>query len=233
MAGNNNRVHGYNPLYQNPGPIPNFASFDMGANPGPFINRPVAQVPAPTVFDHQGHIVSQQTMNLVLNDMMIEMSDVCDSAADVNVYIAHPPHNAGWMADAVNYGNAFNIPMFDFTLPNTLANAEDRVGNLFSIVTWNPVNICRAPSDDYRNGVPGNDLDALVLAWLNANPGGVDAAWLAALNVLNAAGAAPTIPQVRAYLAASTATLPGQQLAATGYYSFLWQANGIQGLVPA
>ena len=249
MAGaDNNRVHAYNPVYRHPGiagVAPRFASFPMNVagglpNPGGFINGLVAQVPPPIAplairFDHQGHIVPQNMMNIVLDGMMLEMSNVCANAAQVNTYIAHAPHNAAWMADAVAYGNAFGMPMFDFSVPlilNNLANAEARLGNLFSIFTWNPVNICRAPGDIYRNGVPGENIDAPVLAWLNLHPAGVNTAWLAAVNVL-AALPAPTPAQIRTYLAACTATLPAQQVAATGYYSFPWRVGpGAAGLIP-
>lgn len=238
MAGDSSRVHGYNPIYRNVDPNSNFASFEwIGQRPSEFRFRQVQVGQALLSLDHQGHIVAQNSMNTVLNDMLLEMSAVCNNAADVNVYINHPPHNAAWLAPAVAYGTAFNIPMFDWGTqlahPNTLVNAEARVGDLFSIVTWNPVNICRAPGDNRRNGVPGNNLDAAVLAWLTAHPNGVNAGWLAAANTLHLAGEAPTVAQVRAYLSASTATLPGQHNVATGYYSFAWHTGaGVAGLVP-
>jgi hypothetical protein len=268
MAGNNNRVHGYNPLYRNPHvgggvAVPRFESFAMGVagglpNPGAFANRPVVQAIAPIPplairLDHQGHIVSQQTMNLVLDAMMLDMSNVCNSPAHVATYIAHPPHNAGWLAPAVAYGNALGIPMFDFATPmvlNNAANAETRVGNLFSIVTWNPVNICRAPDDMYRNGIPGANLDYLVLNYLRATPGAAaNAAWMAAATTLaQAPGAAalpalapvpiPAVPlvqtaaRVTAFLTASTATLAAQLGTASGYYQFNWHAAGAAGLLP-
>lgn len=117
--------------------------------------------------------------------------------------------------------------MFDWNTPviqNNLANAESRVGDLFSIVTWNPVNICRAPSDAQRGGIPGENIDRQVVGWLNANQGSVNAQWLAALNVLDQLQVR-TVADIRTYLAACTATLPGQQGAQgapTGYYRFNW-----------
>jgi hypothetical protein len=124
--------------------------------------------------------------------------DVCDSPAHVNTYIAHPPHNAAWLAPAVAYGNALGIPMFNIVIPmvlNNATNAEARVGNLFSIVTWNPVNICRAPDDIYRNGVPGTNLDYLVLNYLRATPAAAaNPAWMAAATTLAQPPGAPALP---------------------------------------
>lgn len=236
MAGTNDRVHGYNSLYR-ANDDSRFASFVLAnGHPKNFIYRKVEGV---NKFDHQGHIIPQNIMNLVLNDMMIEMSDVCDNANDVLVYINHPPHNAAWLAPAYEYGVALGIPMFEWgrgpkeseTLD--IDYAEDRVGGLFSIVTWNPVNICRAPADDCRNGVPGNTIDTAVLAYLSTNDIGVNPGWLQAAQTLSQAVQLLTLNSVRAYLAACTSTLTAQLTTATGYYAFPWHAGkGDVGLVP-
>jgi hypothetical protein len=234
MAGNQDRIHGYNTLYQVNDAVHNnlqFQSFEVvmkgqRQSVDKFVNRVVVQNPvaAQPVLDHQGHVVPQGLMNTVLDPLMIAMSAACHSAADVNVYIANAAHNAVWLAPAVAYAVNRNIDVFDFSEPDagTLATAEARLGDLFSLITWNPVNICRAPDDVHRNGVPGNAIDHAVIAWLNQ--AGVSAAWLAAVNVL-AAIAAPTPADVRTYLTASTATLEGQQAQPTGYYSFAWNSN--------
>jgi hypothetical protein len=239
MAGDNNLVHSANPAFHHPGALGvpvQLQSFELNAinHHFEFVNMQLVQVPpaaAPNIwFDHQGHIVPQAMMNQVLNPMMIDMNDVCNNADDVNVYIAHAPHNAAWLAPGVTYGLAHGIPMFDFendVVPNNLANAEMRLGDLFSIVTWNPINICRAPEDIRRNGVPGNTIDTPVRNWLNANPAGVNPQWLAALNAL-AGAAAPTLDQIRTYLSICTS-----HLLPTGYYWFNWVPGaGAAGLLP-
>jgi hypothetical protein len=110
----------------------------------------------------------------------------------------HPPHNAAWLAPAVAYGNALGIRTFNVAILmvlNNATNAEARLGNLFFIVTCNPVNICRAPNDIYRNGVPGTNLDYLVLNYLRATPAAAaNPAWMAAATTLAKPPGAPALP---------------------------------------
>lgn len=240
MAGNNDRIHGNNTLYRVNDAVHDnlqFQSFEVvmkgnRASVEKFVNRVVVQNPAAAqpVLDHQGHIVPQGIMNIVLDPLMIAISGACNSAGEVNAYIQDAAHHAQWLAPVVAYAASVQINPFDFDhapgLPaNALADAEARLGDLFSIITWNPVNICRAPEDERRANYPGNVLDAVVLARLNAHPAGVDPQWLAAVNAL-AAIAQPTPDNIRTYLAASTAALPAQQHAPTGYYSFPWVVQG-------
>ncbi len=229
MAGNNDRIHGYNAIYRNDAQGLNYYSFNwLNNRPTAFINRPVAIIGGgDPALDHQGHIVPQSMLNLVLDPLMQQMAAQCDDMNDVVNFIAANAAQYPWLNDVYQYGLAINAPMFDFDEDDP----EDRVGGFFSIVTWNPINICRAPDDNRRNGYPGNNIDAEVVAYINANPpANIIAAWLASLNVIN--GANPvTAAIINDYIGACSDTLIGQLHNCNGYYSFPWRnANGI--LVP-
>lgn len=221
MAGNNDRIHGYNAVYRNnAGPV-NFHSFDLNhGRPTNFIYRQVNIVGggAPAL-DHQGHIVPQNILNVILNPLMVAMAAQSNNLGQALAFM-NGPQGAPWMQLVYNYGLAIGAPMFDFDE----ADPEDKLGGFFSIVTWNPVNICRAPEDNRRNGVPGNNIDVEVVNYLNNNQAaqGVNAPWLASLQalVLNANNA-----NITAYITACSNTLAGQQVAGIGYYAFPWQDN--------
>jgi hypothetical protein len=149
------------------------------------------------------------------------------AGAAKDTYILANTATHAWLPTTEAYGVAIGAPMYDFTEDDP----ENQVGGFFSIVTWNPVNICRAPEDARRNGVPGITIDQAVRDHLNANQGvqGVNGPWLAALDALiGLNNAANTI----AYITACSATLAGQQAAGIGYYSFAWQNNPAGDLIP-
>jgi len=212
MAGENDRIHSYNPVYRSQAGAPQFYSFQR--RNGQFINQPVSITDGTLgIYDHQGHIVPQNILNQVLNGERDQMFAQCINAPAAAAYaLAGPP----WLRDAYNYGLQLGIPMFDFDNPD----AEGRLGMLFSIVTWNPINLCRAPSDDQRGGYPGNNIDRQVVNYLSAHQGaqGVNGPWLAALNnLINNTG---TVTQ---YLNACSATLAGQLVGGIGFYQFQWE----------
>lgn len=234
MAGNNDRIHGYNPIYrQNP---ERFNSFALnGQNPGAFIGRLVnIATPGdiPPALDHQGHIVPQNTLNVVLNAVAADMgnflsNDANNNVAGVQTYIANNVAAHPWLQDVYNYGVAIGAPMFEFDTND----ANDKVDGFFSIVTWNPVNICRAPSDDRRGGLPGNDIDHQVNNYLEANQAaqGVGNNWLNALDQLMTHGNGDNNEYLLAYINACSATLNAQLAAGIGYYSFPWESDTIAG----
>lgn len=222
MAGNDDRIHGYNPIYRDEqGPL-KFCSFDLSRQNRPtnFINRTVNVIPigGAVVSDHQGHIVPQNMLNTILDPLMENMAALCDNLDKALQYIQD---HAAWMTDVYNYGVAIGVPMFDFSDNDP----ENKVGGFFSIVTWNPVNICRAPADNTRNGEPGNTIDAQVAAYLDANQvaQGVNAQCMASLNALILHP--NDVNYIEDYITQCSATLAGQQLAGIGYYAFPWVNN--------
>lgn len=213
MAGNNDRIYSYNPVYCNSIGPERFYSFER--RNGQFINRPVEIInPGDPALDHQGHIVPQNILNEVLDATMDYMYTHCPTVESAVDYVTH---NAPWMLDTYNYGLRLNINMFDYDEDDP----EDRFGTFFSIVTWNPVNLCRAPSDDRRGGYPVNNIDLQVANYLRAHQmeQGVDPDWMAALDdvIANA-----SVENITNYLNACCATLDYQLTNGIGYYQFPW-----------
>jgi len=223
MAGNNDRIHGYNAIYRTADVQINFFSFELNqaGRPQNFINRPVAIIGGgPAALDHQGHIVPQNTLNLVLNPRMADMAAACHDLNQTIDYIAAGP---AWMQAVYDYGDEIGAPMFDFDE----GDPEDRLGGFFSIVTWNPINICRAPDDARRGGAPGDNIDQQVVDYLAAHqvPQGVVPAWLASLNNLIPNPA--NVVLIEDYITECSNTLAAQLAGGIGYYAFPWQNNGV------
>jgi len=245
MAGNTDNIHGWNPLYRDRDPYPlpgnNFDSFLFNhGRPGNFNYRLVAGT---NVLDHQGHIVPQNILNIVLDPLMIAMSEACNNAVDVVNFINNQIPPRPWLQQVLNYVNALQAPpiaapetnFFNWGTPvilNDAANAETRVGGFFSIMTWNPVNICRAPVDAQRGNYPGNAVDVQVFTYLNANILADPACLTAIQNVINYPNNAVVI---EAFLSACSATLAAQLIAGAGFYAFPWRANPLAPgvLIPA
>lgn len=232
MAGKEDRVHGYNPKYrnvENSAENPQFAAFSLErAKPLKFEYHLAVQRerdptrPLAYANDHQGHIVPQGLMNRVLDRLMLEMSKACNTRDEVAAYITN---HAAWMKPALDYGEFFNVlpGFFRFDAVHIDGNderAEMRLGWLFSIITWNPVNICRAPQDQDRGNYPGERLDLEVRKYLGKYPEKCDGAWLAALLRLPAE---PANSDILDYLKVTTHTLTAQQSNANGYYAFPWE----------
>lgn len=221
MAGNDDRIHGCNTIYRNEHGAANFYSFDLSqqGRPTNFRFQPVNIVGGgDVVLDHQGHIVPQNMLNIILDPLMENMAELCNNLDEAMDYIEN---HAQWMTDVYTYGVAIGAPMFDFDE----ADPENKVGGFFSIVTWNPVNICRAPADNTRNGEPSNTIDAQVAAYLDANQVAhvVNAQCMASLNALMLHPDDGNY--IEDYITQCSATLAGQQLAGIGYYAFPWVNN--------
>jgi hypothetical protein len=227
MAGTNDRIHGYNAIYR--ADPANFNSFALSATgrPGNFIFRQVeiAAGGGGAINDHQGHIIPQNILNTVLDDVMADMAQHCDTPDEVTTYITNNTEAHPWLATTRAYGTAIGAPMFDFDSQDP----EDKMGGFFSLITWNPVNICRAPSDNARmhNNLPypGDAIDEEVYNYLVAHQEeeGISEAWLAALTALVADPEGEGLAE--AYITACSATLAGQQAAGAGYYAFPWVNN--------
>ncbi|MGI9580226.1 hypothetical protein ACR1PO_03330 [Chryseobacterium sp. RRHN12] len=227
MTGNNDRIHGFNIQYRSSTGPAHLHSFDWVGNcPTAFIKRKVpitgSQMPA---LDHQGHIVPQIMLDLILKPLLAEMAQDCYNPDDVNTFI-NKQVTFPWLKQVFHYGKAIGAPMFDFEEEDP----GDRLGNFFSIVTWNPVNICRTPADEPRSGYPHEAIDRQVINYLGHHQAaqGVNPEWL--LRLQNLTGNL-SLANLNAYIAACCLTLQGQLELGTGYYSFPWQDhNGI--LVP-
>lgn len=213
MAGNNDRIYSYNPVYRNADGPARFYSFER--RNGQFINRQVQIVnPGDPALDHQGHIVPQNILNEVLDATMDYMYTHCPTPESAVQYVTtHAP----WTLDTYNYGLHLNINMFDYDANDP----EDRFGTFFSIVTWNPVNLCRAPGDDRRGGYPGNHIDEQVADYLRTHQmeQGIDPDWMAALDQVIADA---SVENITNYLNACCATLDYQLTDGIGYYQFPW-----------
>ncbi|EGW23239.1 hypothetical protein [Methylobacter tundripaludum] len=240
MAGNTDNIHGWNPLYRNRNVDPgnNFDSFGFNyGRPGNFNYRRVTGI---QVYDHQGHIVPQNMLNIVLDPLMIAMSEACNNAGDVVNFINNQIPARPWLQQVLNYVNALPIAapeaaFFDWGTPvilNNAVNAETRVGGFFSIMTWNPVNICRAPVDAQRGNYPGNAVDVQVFTYLDANNSADPACLTAIQNIINIPNNAAAI---ETFLSACSATLAAQLIAGAGFYAFPWKANSLAPgvLIPA
>lgn len=218
MAGNNDRIYSYNPVYRDEtGPL-QFYSFERIR--GPFLYRVIEIVNAgEPALDHQGHIVPQNILNQVLDVALADMAANCPTVESAVAYVTH---GAPWMRATYAFGLALGIEMFDFDE----GDPEDRFDTFFSLVTWNPVNLCRAPTDDHRAGYPGNQIDTQVADYLRAHQAaqGVDAAWMVALDAVIAN---TTVDTITNYLNACCATMDGQLTYGIGYYQFPWEYQDV------
>jgi len=226
MAGENDRIYSWSAVYRNPAGPENFYSFERRNQP--FINRPVDIVNRDgreAAFDHQGHIVPQNILNRILDDQMVYMAANCPDVASTVAYVTNPARPQ-WMRDAYDFGLTLGIEMFNFDNDNM----ENKFGTFFSIITWNPVNLCRAPSDDRRGGYPAEAIDEQVADYLRAHQPeqGVNANWMTALDAVIANTNDDTITD---YLNACSATLNAQLVAGIGYYQFPWEyADAVDGV---
>lgn len=216
MAGENDRIYSWNPIYRTDAEAENFFSF-LNRN-GQFINRQIQIIGGgDPALDHQGHIVPQNILNRILDVEMVNMASICQDEEAAVAYVTDAARPQ-WMQDAYAYGNMLGIRMFDFDTNDN----EDKFGTFFSIITWNPVNLCRAPSDDRRGGYPGNAIDTQVADYLRGHQveQHVNANWMIALDDIIANTNNDTIT---AYLNACSATLDGQLTNGIGYYQFPWE----------
>lgn len=179
-------------LPPNPGQLPNNdrlvittgGNGDFQGNDG-FRNMQVDCVPpvVPVHNDHQGHIVAQR---LIVNEMGLGNAQNITAANQGNFagYLAPNPNaivlNAnvlneitavGAALDAVHVGAGFaDLAAYinHFAAELRVATQLDQTTKLdvaqyfLEFVLWNTVNICRAPSDNTRNGVPGHTIDTAV-----------------------------------------------------------------------
>ena len=222
MAGDNDRIHGYNQAFY--GLNTDFAlnnhSFGMENNrPTAFNNM---QVLGAQVLDHQGHIIPQNMLNRVLDPVANAMA-ACETLEEVVAFINDQQIEFPWLNTVLAYGNARGIPMFDFE-----EEGQEKMDGFFSIITWNPINISRAPSDNDRGGYPGNEIDLQVRDRLAELPQ-VNADWLGHLDqvIQN-----PDQQNLNNYITSCSNSLNLAPDIVERYYRFEWvEQDGV--LVPA
>ncbi|MFC3640931.1 hypothetical protein [Aquibium oceanicum] len=174
-----NAIHGYNPQYRDYGGNGRFDAFDMhDIHPRPvrFHNE---LVPGTQLLDHQGHIVPQGNYTPRLMTIAAQV--------DHDLQNGHGPYNlANANARLVHHHPGMNFQVVTTYIQNRLmaaggapeaifvdgngADVEERLGGYFSVINWNPANICRAPGDNHRNGYPGNGPDNAVALKLLIDP---------------------------------------------------------------
>lgn len=222
-------IHGFNPLFQTGiATAPQFQCFameDKGARKGisEFKFQKRAILNGNAILDHQGHIIPQN----ILTAPLINIAKAAFEEKITNL------DSLGKFLDD-NYGG-FDFKFVTAYIKNVLikngATEEwfieedakeplERYRGYFSVVVWNPVNICRAPEDHHRQGgAPGDKVDEEVLCFLKKNttqlglPDGF---------VEKANSAKADIPGFIAYC---NSTLETMKTTPLGYYAFEWVEN--------
>jgi hypothetical protein len=223
-----NTIHGYNPQYRDTGANGRFDAFEMHhiqPRPVRFHNELVTGT---QLLDHQGHIVPQTSYAGRLMAIATQI--------DHDLNNGHGPYNlANATARLVHHYPAMNFQTVTAYIQNQLMGAggaqatlfvdaagndiDERLGGYFSVVNWNPANICRAPGDNHRNAYPGNGPDTVVALKLltdSGNPGitlDPNYAGFLQVNMGNLVGATD------AFITACNACLGQTPM---GYYKFGW-----------
>ncbi|OJJ21070.1 hypothetical protein BKI52_10895 [marine bacterium AO1-C] len=236
--GKNDRIHGWNPIYRNAMDGSPFQSFEMEKKgnkqlPGKFLyamvsieNDPGAKVP-----DHQGHIVPQNMLGIVINEVGDALTVIAKKEPqNLPKYITDPSTlkeinpklasiNLAWLPIVWKYGTACKGMLTEN--PEDTEEAEWLIDEVCSIVVWNPVNICRAPEDKNRGGYPKESIDQDVALYLekhtDSQPMSSTVDVLGTLTVIN-----NTLPRVNDYITACAETLIEQLAHGLGYYKFPW-----------
>ncbi|MBE9042159.1 hypothetical protein IQ235_15370 [Oscillatoriales cyanobacterium LEGE 11467] len=215
MAGNNSRIHGYNRnVYGDRQKNSKFQAFDWEEKrPSKFLFKSV-EGSNPVVEDHQGHIVPQGMLNLVLDPLSRRVT----SYTQLREIKKNEKKQYPWINNVLSYLEKITDNKNNYT-----------VDNFFSIVTWNPVNICRAPSDNKRNGYPGEKIDKQVIDSLKLiiESKYLKDYWLPSLEKLKSAKK-PDVEVINEYITTCSSTLSRQLENPLGYYAFPWhEKNGI------
>jgi hypothetical protein len=230
----NSTLHGYNPVYRYSDTVPEtrFTAFSLSPHrpmPERFHFQPVAGT---NYLDHQGHIISQTIYQGRLEQIAGQVDQQLFGTphytlAGVNTFLVQnfPGLNFQAVTDYIalvlqGHGGAQEHIFVD----HEGTDLEDRVGGYFSVINWNPVNICRAPTDEYRNGYPANAPDQQVVNKLLATPNApgitLHPTFMAFLqaNLQNLGG------NVDAFLTAANACLGNNPV---GFYAFDWSVHPV------
>jgi hypothetical protein len=225
---NTDTIHGYNPAYRDTNANGRFDAFVMHAvhpRPVQFHNELVLGT---QFLDHQGHIVPQNNyvprLQVIANQIDHDLLNGHGpyTLANANARLIHHHPNMNFQTVTTYIQNqlmaAGGAAATIFVDPNG-ADVDERLGGYFSVINWNPVNICRAPGDNHRSNYPANGADNVVALKLlidQANAGiTLDpnyAAFLAA-NIANLLG------NVDDFITACNASLANAPI---GFYKFNW-----------
>jgi len=244
--GMTDNIHGYNPDYQRTAARGGqFGCFAFpgrdDAQPGRFCRRPVGGPYTPTpsfpasVPDHQGHIVPHTLLSCVLEPIAMAVSRALDGGRPGRALtfdnVAHylETHYPELRFDAVNrYIRSRLIAGVPARKERFVSDGrgkalEARVGGYFSVLIWNPANLCRAPCDSERAGYPGERVDAAVRSYLliNGDTPGLTAAMSDAFD--DVGNEPTTVAEVTTFIAACNVSLTDPIDRAKGYYVFPWR----------
>ncbi|WP_429930400.1 hypothetical protein [Agrobacterium vitis] len=95
----------------------------------------------------------------------------------------------------------------------------ERLNGYFSVINWNPVNICRAPDDNHRNNYPGNGPDNVVAAKLLTDPNNAGITLDANYQGFLQANIGNLLGNVDNFITACNASLANAPI---GFYKFGW-----------
>ena len=244
LIASNDRIHGYNPLYQfsNKAQFNCFTAQPCG-KPSPFIPGVVsgnydntAEFPL-LELDHQRHIVSQQAMVSALSNIAAKVSAVlggknsCQLTLDnVNRYLNfhYPKMNFSAVTHYIKIslmakGGACETAFVTTTRGDSV---ENRVGGYFSVIVWNPINLCRAPVEAVRDKYSANTVDNQIRTHLikYSNKPGITLSRQMRL-AFKTLGSQPDEQQLQRYIARCNASLVENHYATRGYYSFNWKQD--------
>jgi len=223
-----NAIHGYNPQYRDTGGNGRYDAFtmhDIHPRPVQFHNE---LVPGTQFLDHQGHIVPQNNYSPRLMAIATQI--------DHDMLNGHGPYN---LANATTR-LAHHYPTMNFQVVTTYiqgrlmaaggaaetifvdpggGDVEERLGGYFSVVNWNPVNICRAPSDNHRHNYPGNAPDNVVALKLLTDQVNVGITLDPNFAVFLQANIVDLLGNVDDFITACNASLANTPV---GFYKFNW-----------
>ncbi|MUO77973.1 hypothetical protein GOZ78_03810 [Agrobacterium vitis] len=227
MTFDSNAIHGYNPAYRNLGAGTRFSSFNMSPNgqrPVQFSSQPIAGT---GYLDHQGHIIPQNNYQARLiviaqaADHAMQGQPAYDLATlDAQLAILFPGMNFNTVTTYIQQrlivaGGAAPAIFVDPTENDPL----ERLNGYFSVINWNPVNICRAPDDNHRNNYPGNGPDNVVAAKLLTDPNNAGITLDANYQGFLQANIGNLLGNVDNFITACNASLANAPI---GFYKFGW-----------
>lgn len=226
------QVHGWNKNFRDTDDNllePRFHSFEWhatGNRPDIFHNIAVGgNYTPPIALDHQGHVVPQNLLGKVLDPIATNAYAQRPRPADIatlNTFLTTNYSRLGFGA-VTNYINSVLIPggakevLF---VDSEATDDEAWLGGYFSVIMWNPVNICRAPIDARRGQTPGETVDQEVIKYLltmSVLPSGELKTAFESMQ-----SGSPSVPDIERFIAACNQSLDTLQAFPNGYYQFPW-----------
>ncbi|WP_448547740.1 hypothetical protein [Thalassotalea fusca] len=254
LEANNDRIHGYNPLYNSPenSEPSQYRCFELKKKvdkneyepggfrdnlvPGDYDNSNKFQY---KVKDHQGHIVPQKMLLDILRPIA---EDVCsyfeegEPGSETELTLDNLTKYLQAKYKELHFKNVTKYIQKQLMgegkateklfLAKDAESVDGKVGGYFSVIVWNPVNICRAPEDSHRGNYPANDIDDKVRKFLTqkADVQGIPLPETM-LKALNDLGTSPDEEKQKKYITSCNDALLEIQSKQMGYYSFDWQQS--------